>query len=400
MLQTEKHLSGIKVVELATFIAAPSCARILGEWGAEVVKIESLNGDIYRRTGNAISDDENPLFAIENEGKKFISVDIKTSDGVKIVDQLLEKSDIFVTNLRVDALKKLGLSYEDLSEKYPELIYTHVLGYGDKGPLKDKPGYDSTAFFARSGILADTTQAGETPTNYANGLGDHTLGMYILSGVLAALYKRTKTGRGELVTSGLYQAAIYSLSSMLMATQLNVEYPADRKNPGNPLNNIYQCKDGEWLMLAGTDYYSSLSKFAEITDLPILVENDEYNSPLGGYICSKEITAIIENRISQKNRSEWDEIFKKGDFACEILQHLSDVLEDEQAWANDYLLKVTYPTGNSGIVPNLPVSFGNQQKSEFKHPPKVGGDSVAILKSLGYTDGKIDELLSNRIVVG
>ena len=241
-------------------------------------------------------------------------------------------------------------------------------------------------------------QEGETLANCANGLGDHTLGMYILSGVLAALYNRTKTGRGELVEASLYQAAIYSVSSMILMAQLGIKFPANRKRSYNPLTSIYECKDGKWLILAGTDYYSSLEKFATLTDLPILLENEDYNSPLGYVFCSEAITAIIQKRILEKTRDEWNEIFEKGDFSCENLQHISEVLEDKQAWENGYLRKVTYPSGNSGIIPGIPVSFKDHPVPEFKHPQRVGGDTVEVLKSIGYSDKKIGDLLSNGVI--
>lgn len=401
MSQTERLLSGIKVVEMATFIAGPSCARVLGEWGAEVIKVESTKGDVYRYTSGNGTDDENPIFAIDNTGKQFISVDMKTEQGTKIVDDLIKNADIFITNFRVDALKKINLTYEELSEKYPQLIYAHIQGYGEKGPLKDKPGFDSTAFCARGGLLLGMAQKGETPCNYGQAVGDHTLGMYVVSGILAALFNRTKTGKGELVTSGLYQSAIYTVGTMLTMIQigLGIEFPLSRKTTFNPLNNIYRCKDDLWIMLAGTDYLSYLNKFAKIVNIPILIEHEGYNSPLGGLIYSEEITKLLEEKLAEKTRKEWEDIFKENDFPCEILMNMPDILEDEQAWANNFLSKCSYPSGNSGIIANVPVFFGSQSPAEFKHPTGVGGNTVEILKSLGYSDNRIEDLISAGTVV-
>ncbi len=391
-------LNGIKVIDMSTFVAGPCCAKILGEWGAEVIKIESPKGDLWRYNGNE-SEDENPIFATDNYGKRFLSVDMKKDEGAKIVYQLLGDADIFITNFREEALERLNLTYGQLSKKYPKLIYAHVQGYGKEGPLKDKPGYDSTAFFARSGILLDIADEGKIPCNSPATVGDHVLALCILSGILAALYSRTKTGKGDLVTSGLYQSAIYLLSSMLVENQLGIEYPMSRKKAINPLSNTYQCKDGLWLMVGGTNYYAYLPNFSRLTDLPELIENKKYNSPMAGLLYTEEITAIIEKRIRTKNRDEWIKIFEDGDFPCEILQHIPDVLNDEQAWDNNYLREVTFPTGNTRVFAKTPVDFASQNTPEFKNTTKVGGNTREILKEMGYTDGDIKALQSKGAII-
>ncbi len=395
----EKILSGIKVIEMSTYVAGPCCAKILGEWGADVIKIESSKGDGWRYNGET-TDDNNPIFATDNYGKKFISINMKSEEGAKIVYRLLENADIFITNFRTDALKRLNLTYEELQERYPELIYAQVQGYGDKGPLKDKPGFDSTAFFARSGILLDIAEAGEIPCNSPATVGDHTLTLAILSGILAALYNRTKTGKGDLVTSGLYQSAIYLLSSMLVESQLGIKYPMSRKRAIDPISNTYKCKDGLWIMVAGTNYLAYLPKFAQLTDLPELMENEKYNSPVGGILYSEEITAMIEKRMLTKTRDEWMRIFEEGDFPCEVVQHIPDVLEDDQAWANDYLREVKLANGDTRIFANTPVTIQSQGTPEFKHPPKIGGDTREVLKEMGYTDDVIDKWMSKGVIFG
>jgi len=399
MAQDERILSGIKVIELATYIAAPSCARILGEWGAEVVKIESPRGDVYRYTGVTGTDDENPIFAIENTGKKCISIDLKSEAGIEILNLLLRDADVLITNFRVEALQKLNLTYEELSERYPTLIFAHAGGYGEEGPLSKKPGFDSTAFFARTGLLTDMAQAGETPCNYASAVGDHTLGMYLVAGILGALYNRTKTGKGENVSSGLYQASIYTIGTMIMMPQSGVSFPQSRKKPANPLNNIYKCKDGIWIMLAGTDYLTYLRKYAALTDLPILTETEIYTTQLSGLFYSEEITEILDKKMLEKDRDEWYKLFEENDFPCEILQHIQDLYKDEQAWANNFLQNITYPSGNPGIIANSPVRFASQTNAEFKHPLRIGGDTAEVLKHIGYSAEKIGKLAEEGIII-
>ena len=154
-----KPLEGIKVIDLTTFVAAPVAARMLGDMGAEVIKIEHPKGDGWRGFGKGFNarfnDDENPIFDIYNSGKKLISINLKNTEGKEIMQKLLNDADVFVTNTRPDALKRLGLAYEDIKERYPKLIYAIVLGYGEKGPDAAKPAFDTTAFWARTGFPRD-----------------------------------------------------------------------------------------------------------------------------------------------------------------------------------------------------------------------------------------------------
>jgi len=164
-------LKGVRVVELSSFVAAPCCAKLLGDWGAEVIKIEPLGGDGIRVMGGTFkspyTDDENPMFELENGNKKGISVNVKTKEGVEVLHKLLEKSDIFVTNVREQALAKIGLTYDQLKDAFPGLIHAHILGYGEEGPLKDKPGFDYTAYFARGGVSHSLMEKGTSPCNTA-----------------------------------------------------------------------------------------------------------------------------------------------------------------------------------------------------------------------------------------
>ncbi|MBS7528349.1 CoA transferase [Fusibacter paucivorans] len=398
-MQNTKLLSGLRVVEMATFIAGPSCARILGDWGAEVIKVEPPRGDIYRFTGGLVQDDENPVFALENSNKRFIAIDMKKPEGVQAVYKLLSTADILITNYRREALEKLNLTYEALSKEFPELIYAHIQGYGDKGPLKDKPGFDTTAFFARGGLLAGLSQEGNGIPNIGPAVGDHTLGMYMVSGILAALYKRQETGKGELVKSGLYQAAIYTISSLLTLSQIGIEFPQNRNKPTSPINNSYPCKDGKWLLLAGVDWMVYYQRLFALVGLDDLINNEDYANPLAGLVYSEEITAKIEALMLTKDRKEWVEIFEEADFPHEIVMEITEILDDQQAWDNNYLTKFNYKTGNTGIFANAPVHFEGQSVPEFTHPARVGGQTKEIFTELGYTEAEIEALSDSGCIL-
>ena len=182
-----KPLEGSRVVELSTMLAASMTGRILAEWGADIIKVETLNGDAWRKqAGTTMSPrtkDANPNFDMQNLNKRFVSLNLRTPEGKEIMMKLLERADVLVTNYRIQALEGMGLSYEQLKDQFPRLIHAHVLGYGDKGPDKDRPGYDYTAFFSRSGLMADLPPAGAGPLVPIGGVGDHSVAVALAGGI-------------------------------------------------------------------------------------------------------------------------------------------------------------------------------------------------------------------------
>lgn len=227
MEQTQRPLEGIKVVEMATFIAVPAVGRILADMGAEVVKIESAKGDNLRFTapneGRPSDPHEDMNFDLENANKKGIVLDMRNPKGKEVLYKLLDESDVFLTNWRPGALARQGLTYEDLKDKYPRLVYASLTGYGDKGPDKDLPGFDYTAFFARSGWSGSLYQKGTVPSNLIPALGDHQAALALTAGILGALYRQQKTGQGENVSTNLLHTAIW-VHSVVPDSRRTVRY--------------------------------------------------------------------------------------------------------------------------------------------------------------------------------
>lgn len=206
-----KPMEGIKVIELSNMLAGPMTARILAEWGADVIKVESTNGDTWRTQGatslSPTTEIANPNFDMQNLNKRFLSINTRTAEGKNILMKLLETADVFVTNYRVQALEKIGLTYDQLKDAYPRLIHASVLGYGEEGPEKDRPGYDYTAFYARTGLLADLAPAGGPPLMTVAGFGDHSVAAALAGAIAAALFRRERTGAGDKVDVSLCRLA-------------------------------------------------------------------------------------------------------------------------------------------------------------------------------------------------
>lgn len=395
-------LKGVKVVELATFVAAPSCTKLLADWGADVIKVEALFGDAIRGMGGTfnapMTDEENPMYELENGNKQGIAIDIKEEKGMEVLFKLLENADVFVTNIREQSLAKSGLSYHQLKERFPKLIHAHILGYGEEGPLKDKPGFDYTAYFARGGVSASLMEKGTSPANTAAGFGDHYAGMGLAAGVLAALYRQAKTGEGERVTLSLYHAALFGMGLMITTAQYGNEMPLSRRQPNNPLMTTYQCKDGKWIQLALIQYNKWFPKFCKVIDREDLIGETKFNTITAVVDCVEELVSLVEKEMLKKNLDEWSVLLEEADLPFEKLQSLEDILECEQAWENKYLFKTKYSNGNEGILVDSPVRFQNMGIKEYQPAPKLGEHSEDILASVGYTKEEIEALKNNKVI--
>lgn len=395
-----KPLEGVKVVELATYLAAPSCARVLADWGADVIKVEPVEGDVYRRLyanqRMPLYEDGNPCYDNENANKKFIALNLKSPEGMEAFLKLVGQADVFITNNRPNALKKLKISYEDLSVIFPSLIFADILGYGEKGPDKDKPGFDYTTFYARSGLMADLVPRGQDVMNVVPGLGDHLVGLALVSGICAALYRKSITGQGDKIDAGLFQTGIYALSCGLMSAYFGRQYPMSRYEPNTPTSNSYKCKDGEWIFLAATDYPTQWPKIcSQVFDRPDLINNEKFSTLNAALQNLEEVVKTVESIFATKDSHEWVELLVKADIAHEKVQHFTEVLKDPQAWANNYLREHTYPGGQKVVFANTPVNFKSIEDVPFIPSREIGADTSEILENLGYSKEQIEKMKTN-----
>ncbi|TCO77383.1 CaiB/BaiF CoA transferase family protein [Marinisporobacter balticus] len=395
-------LKGVKVVEFATFVAAPSCAKMLADWGADVIKVEPISGEGQRTVGLAYSspatEDENPWFENENFNKKSICINVKSAEGKEAFHKLISQADVFVTNVRVGALKKIGLSYEQLKEQHPGLVFAQILGYGEKGPLKDKPGFDYTSYFARGGVMASLMEKDTSPLNGAAGFGDHYSGIALAAGTCAALVNKARTGKGEKVTVSLYHMGIYGLGCMIFSDQYGNKMPMTRLSPNSPVCNSYQCKDGRWIQLALIQYDQWIGRFFKAIKREELINDDRYNTRTGMVQHVEEMVSMVAEAMLEKTLDEWEETLLEYDVPFERVQRCEDIVKDEQAWANDYLVKKTYDSGNEGILINTPVKFGEMGIREMTPAPRITENTDEILTAIGYSNEKIEEMKEIKAV--
>ncbi|NLV50558.1 MAG: CoA transferase [Clostridiales bacterium] len=399
-----RTLEGIKVVEMSTFIAVPTCARFFADNGAEVVKVEAAGGDPIRWNGTSEGrpDDpyENTTFDLENANKRCIVLDLKNPEGKAVLFKLLENADVFLTNWRPQALAKNNLTYEQLHERFPKLVYGSLTGYGEKGPDKDLPGFDFTAFFARGGFLGSLYQKDTWPMNLIPGLGDHQAGMFLASGVMAALFNAQRTGCGEKVTTSLLHSSVFVQGVMLQAAQytdIGNKYPIDRHMVNNPFNSAYRTKDGRFLQLAMPAYDTYYPKFMPLIGRSDLVGNTRYTMESITYNnLNSEFVDILSDAIETKTAKEWADIFTENDIPFSIAQVWEEVLEDPQAWGSDVFYKMRYDNGAERTLVRQPVFIG-KDLPDYNRSPLLGEHSEEILRELGYDDEAIKKLHENNV---
>lgn len=390
-------LHGLKVVELGTHFAVPSVARMLADWGAEVIKVEDLKGDAWRFVGRnqkcSISDDENPFFAVPNANKKLIALNLKTTEGKNALYQLIDGAEIFLSNMRVNALAKLGFDYDTLSARCPGLIYAHFTGYGYQGPDAEKPGFDSVAFWARSGAMLDWGVQDSFPFLAPTGAGDAMTGSILCAGVLAALLAKRETGKGTFVSSSLMGSSIWYNNAAVVSTQYGNQFPKDRDHPANPFGWQYECADGEWLMIGVVDYADAYRKIFHLFGRDDLVDDPRYNTIAAVQQNLDEFMPILRGYFKEKARDEWVRLISGLNIVIGKIGHLSELAHDPQAVANHFVHPVTFPSGRTVSMPTIPVSFSAYDTGSIYEPTgAIGCDTSEVLTSLGYTQEQIDAL--------
>ncbi len=393
-----KPLEGIKVVDLTSYLAAPTTGRVLAEWGADVVKIESFGGDPARRQAGVfnmpMSDDENLAFDFANFGKKFMTLNLKSKTGMEVMLKLLAEADVFLTSNRTKSLAKMGLDYETLHKKFPQLVFAQVTGYGDKGAEKDAAGFDVTCYMARGGVFGTTVNRGDAPLIPTNGLGDFGVSLFLASGIAAALFNRTRTGEGDRVNVPLQHAGLYTLSTGIISAQYGNEYPKNRREVPNPFNNMYCCADGKWVCVCLPEYDRDFGKVCNalgIDPQEFFAIDPEAN------ICAKvnekklnpSVVDILDANFVKFTQEAILETFKNNDMPCEPAATPTDIYEDQNCWDNDMLTKIPYPSGDR-IMATCPIHFDSMPGApEYVNYGSMGAQTEEIMSALGYAPDEI-----------
>lgn len=400
MTTNNKPLSGVTVLDLSIYVAAPACTAMLGYLGADVIKVESLKGDPYRISGKGYGvpaeEKMNPSFDQCNGFKRGIAVDFRSDEGKEILRRLTAKADIVVTNYREKALKGMGMSYEDVKNINPKAVYAIFSGYGEEGPECERPGFDATTFFARSGFALRGSYVNHPPMASISAAGDTISSMSLAIGVLAAYCKAKETGMGQKVSSSLYGSALWVLGVPMVQAEFGHCGPYTTENPGFiALCYDYACKDGEWIRICGMNAERYWPALCEALDMPEYVADERFCTSGAQHENIEAAVRIAQEGFKKFTYAEAAERLTKVDLPYERHVLLNEIQDDEQAKINHFINPVTYENGTSAYMAMPPFKIDGMDDTHGSRGPYLGECTDTVLKELGYTDEQIRAMIQN-----
>jgi crotonobetainyl-CoA:carnitine CoA-transferase CaiB-like acyl-CoA transferase len=398
-------LDGIKVVEITMFQQGPVAGTKLGDLGADVVKVEPLNGDpgrgFMRIIGTMVGlKGRNYYFEQHNRNKRSIALDLKETGGMEIFLKLIDEADVFVTNMSIEAPQKMGIGPEALLKRNPRLIYAHASGWGRKGPDANQLSFDYTGI-GRSGLMMACGERGTPPSQVLPGLGDELGGMVCAWAVCTALYAREKTGKGQLVDTSLMGSLLCMESLILSAPAiLGQEFPREvRAQAGNPIYNHYRAKDDKWFILAHLQPDRYWPNACRALGMPELENDPRFNSIEARGENAKELIAIMDAQFVTKTRDEWFEIFDQEGLIHSPIQTLTEVVDDPQTLANNYVTWFDHPVLGRTKMVGFPWDYSQTPASVRREAPELGQHTEEILLEMGYSWDDITELKDDKAIL-
>lgn len=392
-------LKGLKVIDMSAYIAGPGAACILADWGADVIKVERPGGDEMRHAFADLANDlgSNPTFDLDNRGKRGIVLDIAKAEGREALARLAAQADVFLTNVRPGSLKRAGLDDVTLRAANPRLVYAVITGYGLEGPDAHLPGFDVTAFWARSGIGYMTAPKGAEPFLRTTGVGDHTTSLATAAAILAALYERQQTGQGRLVQTSLLASGIYLMGSD-MAVQLRLGRVASgrpRSNPINALANYYRSAEGRWFVHNPRGPAGGWEQFATAAGRPDLVTDERFATSKARRQNAAQLTVELERGFAALPFEEIARRLDAADLVWAPLQTSAEVAADPQAAAAGAFVKVDDGQGGTFRSPAAPARFPGADIDRLRAAPKLGEHTRQVLAEIGYGEAAIEAMFRN-----
>jgi formyl-CoA transferase len=394
-MANDNIFSGLKVVDLASFIAGPSAAVILSDFGAEVIKVEPPTGDLWRH-GHQIPPQPQAKDAypwhLANRNKRGIILDLKSPSASQVLEKLVRWADVLIVNTPHPARKKLKLEYDDLVQWNTRLIYADVTGFGENGPDANLPGFDITSYWARSGLLSMTRDAGAPPTWPVAGSGDNATAVGLYSAIVTALYRRERTGKGSYVTTSLLAEGVWSASVSIQAALCDAKFfaPHDRKNPANAALNVYRSADGAWFVLIVTpDKLAVVAKAIGRTDL---LTDPRFSNPANLMANMAQLTAILDELFSAQPMAHWYEVFNAVHVTFGVVREPQEVINDPQLRANDIVVPLEGAGGKLTSTISSPIQVHGVAKVPAKRAPQLGEHNEEVLRQLGFSATEIEGL--------
>jgi crotonobetainyl-CoA:carnitine CoA-transferase CaiB-like acyl-CoA transferase len=402
MSEVIRPLEGVRVVELAAWVAAPSAGAVLADMGADVIKVEPPGGDPFRRRMRPAKFDDDQVdpdfpFQAENRGKRSICIAIDQPAGADIVKRLVADADVLLTNLLPHRQGRYGLTPDQLWAVNPRLVYAAVSGYGQTGPDADRPGYDWTAFIGRGGLVGAMTPADGEALLTPQAQGDHTTGLAAVAGILAGLRTVEQTGTGMVVDVSLFATAVWTLSSAFATTLADGHQPRvrDRHHELSPIANRYRCQDGRWIILSMPED-RWWAPFCEAIGKPEWVEDRRYATPRDRYRAMPELVDELDEIFAGRRLGEWAEIFDQAGLIWGPGSLFVDIAVDSQAEAIGLFPEVDHPEAGTFRTVATPVHM--EGVAPRGHGPEPGEHTDEILAELGIEPSTVASLRASGAV--
>jgi crotonobetainyl-CoA:carnitine CoA-transferase CaiB-like acyl-CoA transferase len=401
MDETRGILHGIRVIEVASYIAGPAAATVMADFGADVIKVEAPNGGdpyrlLYRLTALPVCE-LNYAWLLDGRNKRSLALDLKHEEGREVLLELARGADVFITNHHASVLEGLRLSYADLAPLNPRLVYAHMTGYGAEGPEAEKPGYDATAWWARSGLMDCVRPGDQEPAISTAGMGDHPTSMALFGAILLALYARERTGRGTHVSSSLLANGLWS-NGVLTQAMLCGATPFQRiarDRAANALINQYRTRDGRWFLLALVQGDKDWERFCRAVGRPEIASDPRFASNDARRQHARELIGILDGAFAERDFDDWRKRLDDFGVTFGTVTRVEDLRDDPQVRANRMLLPI-----EGAPVPGLetvdsPIHLRGAPKRPPRAAPEHGEHTREVLSELGYPPARIEALLAS-----
>lgn len=391
-------LSGYRILDLTTVVLGPYCTQLLGDLGAEVIKIESPEGDIMRHNGPSISDGMGPIYLTINRNKHSLTLDLRTDGAKEIFWRLIKDCDAIVHNIRAAGMSRLGFDYESVRKVNPEIIYCHAVGYATGGQYEGLPAFDDLVQAASGAAFMLPMQDGTTDPRYFPGLvADKTTGLHAAYAVMAGFLHKERTGKGQFIEVPMMECMVSftMLENLYGHAFIPPQEPIAYTRSINPNRKPYKTKDGYIALMPYSD--ANWRAFLKLGGKPDLFDDPKFSTYKER---TKNITALykeMEEMALQRTTDEWFELLTEHNVPCMRVHSLESVLQDEQIHDSGLLEVRDHPTEGKYTAINNPIRFSETPAKVYKEPPLQGQDMQVLLSDLGYSEDEIHGMRENGV---